>query len=506
MRTFARTAAKSLEKKLVENAKQLKKNPYLVLPEYDDKYSSKYFDKIKKNLDKIIKHSDDPKKLEKLSNKKGLEGALAGSILLAHSEKAPYLAVAKHPIGNISYAQRGKADKEKLIAVQYFDNPILRLMGIKDVALKKRLHIYSWNNGYISTGLKPNPPKDFISFIIKKTGLKYKNNVASCGDITVENARNKDIAKKNYLWIYWKSADIILVICEDCAKLRKNTVFEITKYMIQPDLSKDFSLDVVGGITKKDKTKQEIHKINEYLSGELTDYEFIKTNLKQREQSIKESGEKILILDGVSYDKDIEGFINALKPDKYEKKGLKIMLEQIDEPVIFNNATPNKILEHLWKDHGLDTIKSIINDENIAEKFYSLNETPSNILKLVFNYKERQKILSQLPRYKTLPPLARFADEVARTYKSFGIKEALLMIKKRPDTPKGRSIAYAFLLAFDKGEDKKWQYSQMEIEYGTFLKDYAKKLLDAAPKHYHKALKELLSASGSSENIDKNLS
>ena len=46
---------------------------------------------------------------------------------------------------------------------------------------------------------------------------------------------------------------------------------------------------------------------------------------------------------------------------------------------------------------------------------------------------------------------------------------------------------------------------QVEIEYGDFLKDHAKKLLDSEPKKYHKALKELLSASGSSENIDNYL-
>jgi hypothetical protein len=47
-RTFARTAAKSLEKRLVENAKKLKKDPYLILPDYTDDYSRKYFEKIKK--------------------------------------------------------------------------------------------------------------------------------------------------------------------------------------------------------------------------------------------------------------------------------------------------------------------------------------------------------------------------------------------------------------------------------------------------------------------------
>ena len=90
-RTFARTAAKSMEKKLIENAKKLKNDPYLILPKYQDVYSKKHIGKIKKNLDKIQKYKDDAKKLEKLSNKKGLDGALAGTLLLAHSEKAPYL-------------------------------------------------------------------------------------------------------------------------------------------------------------------------------------------------------------------------------------------------------------------------------------------------------------------------------------------------------------------------------------------------------------------------------
>ena len=89
------------------------------------------------------------------------------------------------------------------------------------------------------------------------------------------------------------------------------------------------------------------------------------------------------------------------------------------------------------------------------------------------------KILSKLPQYSSLPPLANFADTVARTYKTFGKKEALGEIKKKPDTPKGKSIAYAFLLVFDKGKDTKWQYSKQEIEYGEFLKEYAKNLLDA---------------------------
>ena len=181
VRTFARTATKSMERNLVDNAKKLKNDPYLILPECTDSYSQKHIGKIKKSLDKVHRFSDDTKKLEKLSNKRGLEGALAGTLSIANSEKAPYLAVAKFPTGDITYAQRGSADKEKLIAVQRFDDPVLRLLGLKDVALKKKLHIYSWDNGFVATGLEANPPKEFISFVINKLGFPEKNGVVVCG-------------------------------------------------------------------------------------------------------------------------------------------------------------------------------------------------------------------------------------------------------------------------------------------------------------------------------------
>jgi hypothetical protein len=478
----------------------------LILPDYEDNISNKYFGKIKKNLDKINRFSDDTKKLEKFSNKRGLEGAFAGILQIANSEKAPYLAVAKFPTGDISYAQRGRAEKEKLIAVQHFDNPVLRLLGIKDIALKKKLHIYSWDEGYISTGPSASPPDEFVNFIIKKTGLKLKDNIATCNDISIENAKKGDICKKNYLRINWKSANVIFAICEDCAKTKKNTIFNITKYLIIPNISEDFEIEVVGQVVKeKDLGQLETYKLNEYLSGDLSDIEFIRENMAKREESIKESGEKILILDGVSYGTDIDKFINALKPNKFEKEGLKIILEKLNEPIVFDDVTPNKVLEKYWKDFGLDVINSIIENEEMSKKFYSLQDTPSDIIKLVFDYHERQQILSQLPKYKSLPSLAKFVDSVVRTYKTFGEREAIAEVNKRPDKPKSKSIAYSFLLVFGKAKDKKWQYSKIEIEYGEFLKDHVKKLLDSDPKSYHKNLQELLTVSGSSENIDKNL-
>jgi hypothetical protein len=47
----------------------------------------------------------------------------------------------------------------------------------------------------------------------------------------------------------------------------------------------------------------------------------------------------------------------------------------------------------------------------------------------------------------------------------------------------------------------KWKYSKEEVEYGEFLKDHARKLLDVQPEKYSAVLQELLTVCGSSEVI-----
>ena len=191
IRTLARTASKSMEKKIVDNAKLLMDNPFILLPDYEDAYSTKFFSKIKKKIEKINRIKKDIKKLEKLSNKKDISGALAGVLLIAHSEKAPYLGVLKYKTREITYAQRGRSDKEKQAGIQHFDDPILKLLCYKDIALKKNLHLYSWEDGFISTGLKPNPPKKFIDFILIQLDLPTDYNVITCKHLKPDKVKEK---------------------------------------------------------------------------------------------------------------------------------------------------------------------------------------------------------------------------------------------------------------------------------------------------------------------------
>jgi len=499
---FARTAPKSQEKYLIDNAKKLQNDPYQILPNFTNN-SDKYFQKLRKQIAKIQRYHDNEAKLEKFSNRKGLDGALAGTLLLAISEKAPYLAALTFPTGDVTYALRGKADKEKLIAVQHFDDPIFRLRGIKDLVFKKKLHVYSWENGYVCSGKEAKPPVEFIEFIKNKIGFPSTNATLSCPHLNPEIIQKKEYSSLNYLRIDWKSAPLVVALCENCAKSTKNTIFAISKYMLQRNLSEDFTVDVITSVGKHGdaRTSQTAAHLQQYFSGDLTDYDFIKQNAKSQEEHVKHTEEKILVLDGVSYGTDVSRFVDALQPNKYEKAALEFILQKTQEPLVVSKISPNKLLERYWEHYGAEYLESLIIDKKTAESLYHLDDTPSNIVMFAFEYIQRQKILSQLPNFGSLPPLASFADSVARTYRAFGEAKAIAEIKKHPDTPKGKSLAYAFLLSFGKAAERKWKYSKEEIDYGGFLQNHVKKLLDCNPEEYRDTLQELLISSGSSEKI-----
>ena len=115
---------------------------------------------------------------------------------------------------------------------------------------------------------------------------------------------------------------------------------------------------------------------------------------------------------------------------------------------------------------------------------------------------KKRDIISALPDYPHLPPIAKFADNIARIFMTKGKEDALRAIEhyKGGDT-RIKSVAYSFLLAMDQGASKKWQYTKTEIDFAQFLKDPASRLLKSKPGEYHDNLQSLLSATGSTKKL-----
>jgi hypothetical protein len=516
IRTGARTASKVQEKELISKAKKLLKNPDFIVPKCEHEGRCT-FDKIRRQIKRVQSLADDDKRLAKLARSGDqLARAYAATLLLAHSEKAPYLAVFRTPFGEIAYALRGKVKKEKLIGVQHYDKPKWKLLSVIDLASKKGLHIYSTKKGMVCMGKEAKPPEYFVKEMISglKYDLKKEGKIYTCDHISLKDLEKRKPTSNPYILLKWKSADINIGVCDKCNSKKSNIMASITQNIAIPKPEDDFDIDVITSLRcKTDCEHCNIEKhldVDEetkksYFEGTLSDYGLMKKHLENYEEFLKNGDKKVYVKDEDCYGNDMNAFIDALNPMEEERKGLKTILEKVDTPVVVSKATPNKVLGMFWEEYGKEAIKAIVGDEQTVQRLFDEADTstsPSQVLKEASILTKERDIISALPRYKVLPPIAKFANNIARIYMTQGKNDTLRAIEhyKGGDT-RIKSVAYAFLLALEQGASKKWQYTKTEIDFAQFLKEPASKLLNSGPEEYHDNLQGLLSATGSTKKL-----
>jgi hypothetical protein len=522
IRTGARAASKVQEKDLIRKAKRVAKRPELILPTCENECGACPFDKISAKLKKVSEYSDDMNQLKKFSSwGDPLVRAYAATLTLAIEGKAPYLAVFRTPFGNATFAYRGKAKKEKLVGVQYFDDPKWRLLAVLDIVKKKKLYVYSTNEEMICTGREPDPPKKFVEETIAslKPNMVKKGTIYTCPHLNPAKVKRSKPDKHQYLSVHWISAGLMFGICRKCIKSSNDHTFgKLAQRIAAKDVKSDFEIDIIAEPLCKAKCK--VCKVPElkglpkdlyetYTSGEIGDTELMDQYLETVRDAFMESGKKIFILDNICYGPDMKSFIKALKPTTIEEKiGLNAVLKRLEEPAIFYKSSPGKVLTYYWKEYGKKAIFAVTKDAKLAKELYKKYDVtktaPPQILKEA-NIKIKQRdIISALPKYENLPDIAEFADEITRIYKTKGVEDTARAIDKyRGGDTKVKSVAYAFLLALDRGSGKKWQYTKTEIDFAQYLKEPVRKLLDAEPDDYHDKLQNVLSATGSTEKIEK---
>jgi hypothetical protein len=525
IRTGARTASKVKEKELIQKAKKLRKNPDLVLPTCDESCRFCPFDKIRRQLDKISEYSDDEKALEKFTSKgDNIARAYAATLTLPLKGKIAYLAPFRTPFGEIHYWYKPGVKREKLIGVQYYDDPVLRMFGVLDIVKKKGLFIYSQNDKMVCTGRNPDPPKKFIDQMIEslKTSVKPVKigdaTIYVCPHLDAKKIKNESPAKNPYLKIDWLSADVTIGLCERCAKNSKeNTYLKLVSRIAGKKVHDDFDIRTISKplVDTKCSVCSDQNELNiseelfeKYKDGLISDQDLIETHQQDFKDELIGSSKKHYILDHVCYGTNLDTFIKKLEPEDIEKTALKVVLKKVPTAVVVSKATPNKVLSHYWKEYGREAIMSVTEDRDFSNKMFKKSDInkipPSQILKdASYNFKHLN-IIKALPSYDKLPIVAKFADEIARTYMTRGPEDAARAIEHyRSTDTRIKTVAFAFLLALNKGTSKQWQYTDTEKEFADYLKESALKLLNSEPEDYHTALQDLPRATGSTEQIKR---
>lgn len=500
----ARAAAKKKERELIARAKKLRDGPDPLIPECEGECRKCPFEKWRARLLKQLRFKDNKKKLSGLANLgPAFSKAYAATLLLAIQEKAPYLAVARVGNKDIAYAQRGKAKKELLIGFQHYDDPDARLLAVADIARRNGLFIFSTKDKMVCTGTIGKPPEEYVTETIGRMRYPFQKTEGGYAAL--------DSVDDTFIEVRWIPAGISLKVSRLRSSTKRNIASVILNRMLHPERAKILDVRVQPGFRHasggEDCPLNTLTEVSdrwrsEYMSGRVSDRELIDNHMKDvREEGI--AMERRVFAVGMNcFDDDSDAFIESLRPNKIEREALRAMVKNLGENVILDEASPAKVLDTYWQEAGLEALKAVLGDEDAANEFYerslSSQESPSQFVRQAFQTAQKERILSDLPKYRKLSPVARFCDRIARVYRTGGPAAAAMEVRKDTTRSKAfKALEYAFLLALNEtGFD--WQYTEDERGFGVHLKSAAEALLTAKPEEYDAALRRLLTASGHS--------
>ncbi|MFW6038118.1 MAG: hypothetical protein ACOC89_01095 [Candidatus Saliniplasma sp.] len=497
------------QRKLVNNARELQKNPMKIVPECQGNCLLCKFGRVKRKVKKIEKYKEDEDTLKKYAKRgPGLSKALAGTLLLAIAGKAPRLGTTRTPRGEVSYAKRGSARKNRLVGLQHFDDPNLRLIAYTKEA-KKGYYLYSLGDKVVCTGKKDAPPEKFIEESISNSsyGFKSENGIYYCS----RSSKSRD---KTYFKLIWDSADKKFIIDSVCAKKDSNLFIDLVSGMISKDNSNSFNIKAEYRMDCQSDcdncsfgeyiaVKSELKE--DYFNGKISDKKFIELFEKHSFDAVKNKG-SVYAIGNRCYGKKLDEFLSDLRYEDYEEPAVKAVIKKT-KGLVLENGTVNEFFSRLWDKNGLNAVYALVQDKEKAKELYDKHDLgdhkPREILKEAVKIRQEDEKLSSLPDFKKLPPKAKLADELARIYKVEGRESAVKWLEDiEIDDTRMRSLAYGFMKALGEGNSFRWKYSENEVESGEFMEEYIKALLEATGDDYTRALKDLLKISGSTDKIE----
>lgn len=482
---------KRLESDILERSKALWEDPSLIRPKCAGKCFLCPFDKTFSSISKIGKIKEDPEALIKMASKGGddLLKAYCATISLYAAGSVPYLATARLAGEEVSYAQRGSVGNDKLIGMQYYNDPKIRLLMYNGIAKKKGLHIYSFGDEIVCSK-KPNMPVDYIYDTFWDTPYEFENDEITCG-------HHSD----GILVIRVKSADTEIRICKDCAKEVSTLQFLISRF-VGGDPLDDVEVFVEHSYHSEGsegRTPVTGDNLKRYSVGAMTDVSVLNMVLKGEIGSLKSSDSATYIIGTKNYGSDLDSFLGDLTGTEAEMLALRSYLaNNTSVSVIAKNNKASDALLSVWGD-ARKVIASFTNDD-IANSFSDPGKmNPSQAIKDAYQKYISHDVVSKLPEFKRPGDATRHADAYAKAYKVGGAD----MLKERmsdivPKDKKMRAMAKAFC---DIAEIDMVKCSGDEVEFSQFLRPFVEQLIDAEGEDYRDKMNTLLTALGCGESV-----
>lgn len=514
-----KTASKAEEQKLLRNAKALQDDPLRLLPEcVHDDADSCYLRKLEDKLRDTHAKRDDDKKLERASG--GILGfghdlpkALASTLLLAKDDEAPYLGRVRIGGQTIPFAKRGDAPKEALAAVQHHDDPRIRVLPLAETIHKKGLHVYSCRSGWWCTGTEPDPPETYVEEMLDGHDAvdRRSETVHACPHVPPDRVGEDG---PTHLVVDWTTAGVQVAVCERCAG-QGSTAVVLARGIASEDPLGEFAVDVHlpapecrghEGACPATEAHRGGTDPGRYLDGELTDKQLLAQAREQVAAGLS-SAEPFFLVRDVCYGDDVDALLEDVDASDVEATALRAVLPTLPRPIVVGQATGNALVSDLWDDHARELVAAV-SDEQIADDVLDEADVrstpPGEILRQARRRYEASSIASRLPAYGDLPKPAAVADEIARTYRLEGAREAARACEPGHGWgASAKSVGYGFLVAMGKAGGEEWKFTEEERESGEFIASQAEALLEASAEDYHDALVDVARAAGVTSTLER---
>jgi hypothetical protein len=401
-------------------------------------------------------------------------------------------------MGQISYAVRGKVEPESLIGVQYFDDPDLRLLAYFDDARSQKLHIYSSTSSLWCASEGPRAPASFVEEVIAQAPYDILKD-GSCGHPESVSG----------LAINWGSAGKRLFICQDCVG-DVNLLHHLTARIAAPDPLDDFNVDVVyspkcsvegEACGCRDRSPLSTEMLDGYRAGKINDQALVEKGRAERMEHLRTHGDGTLVLANSCYQGRLEEFLSNLKGSDAERAAVEGLLRSSKQSIVSESDQAGKIIADLWPDHAEALLSKVAGAEAAKRVLSMTNLTPAQMVNEARRMELASGIAAKLPDYEELGEVAALADTLARAFKVEGRAAMVRALDRvRLKDHKSKAVAYGFLAAVGEGEGRNWQFTKEEIDFGNYLRTFAEMMLKAHGNEYDDALRNLLTASGTSEN------
>lgn len=493
---------RNLEKDLIDKARKLAEDPIILLPKCLSKCKRCPFEKLLARMRRISELGEDTDRILSFANwGDQLTRSYAAMISLKGARKIPYLAFVDLPVGKISYAVRGKVDKEKLIGVQYFDVPELRVLAFWDIAIKENLNLYSSESGFFCSGEVPKAPSEYVSDVLN----------SSVYELDQHGCCSHSIDAKSKLNIQWKSANLSITVCASCLT-DGNLLHHLMSGIVAREPLSDFEVRIdhqfqcmssCAECSIKEVSAIDARMVQKYKEGEVGDAGLLKSYRENLNKRFSGRASCTLIIGERCFGSNIKAFLSNLRGSDAEKEALEGFLTKEKVSIVSSSDQAGKIIGDLWDHHARSLLEQVASATIVDSLFGKETElTPSQLINEAKRLETMNKIYSLLPTYETLGEVGRLADRLARILKTQD-KESMLKIieKERFTDHRTRAVTYAFLVISGISDKKSWQYTEEERSFGLYLSSFAEDLIKYYGEEYHEALLRFIAATGSIEKV-----